>query len=205
MLCFCCVGPHFQKMQLNVMETVIKLYHTTTKEMFTNLDLSMSGKTRKTFQAKYGLGLRQILLHILVHCPSINPMSITMRYVNDDTPCFDYYAEHIKCKNNKVELSGIQCNIIDEIMQEYPERIYLFHCTESAPDKLTPTDKRNITSAYCKLLKGCSDKLSIPFVKQLALSDSCSECTKKSLQILYLKAQNEALNIQLMRYKNART
>lgn len=178
------------------------LYDKITVELCDSWDPAQDGTSRKKFQPKYGLALRQMLLHILIRCIErkiyFNPMMIGFAHNVPKTHylVFDLgdnlivYNQDIESKI-EIPMTPFQNIMATTMLGDYPARKYLFHQSNVSPDKFTNTDMKLMNSTYSKMLTSCSvDKIDVSLSAIKELINECKNANRQCLKCAHLKKRN---------------
>lgn len=132
-------------------EQLLRLYNRITETFAEEFDMSMSGVGQKMFHKKYDMMLYQLMLYLMCTQLTTTPMLITLRKYNGHSL---YYCSRGICSGDRVlPLSSIQHNAIKNLMDEHPDRIYLFSPCKTLPSELSPADRKRIINHFNRLLK----------------------------------------------------
>lgn len=147
-------------------QTFYYLYEKSSEQLRKDWKANIVGNTRKTYQQKYGLAMKNMLLHVLLesmkHKILFNPMMIVLDVAKpkDHWAVYDLQANHIRVKTKDkeitIQMSPLHSIVVTTFLDDYHDTIYLFHQCRVLPDKVTQKDMKVMNNYYSKLLKSCS-------------------------------------------------
>lgn len=151
---------------MTVISKLDALYKHYQAELDTTWDPCTKGSTRSTYQKKYIIAMRHMLLHILRECLKhkvlFNPMMIAVDFTvpKDHWAVFDLESNTIKvntlCSKIVIDMLPVHSDVVTTLLEDYNELVYLFHHCKVLPKNLTKKEIKVMNTYYSRLLMACS-------------------------------------------------
>lgn len=134
--------------------SLVEQYYEQTLKMFDVVDLSRRGNTRKTFNDKYQMILDNIMLSLACHnMISDSTVYITLWKYDGHHHYYDFDTNSIYTNGVKLGLTQFHQVCINELLKDYPDRIYMFHGCTQIPSELNVKDKKVMSTQSSVLVK----------------------------------------------------
>jgi len=133
-------------------------------------DMSLDGTNQKSFHKKYGMLLYHLMVYLMCTQLTPTPMLITLKKY--DGHAMYYGPQGLYNGSAKIPLSPLHHNAIKNLIDDQPDRVYLFSPCTTLPSELTPKDKARIGNHFFRLLKQYNPKLKPCMYKDKTLSTS---------------------------------
>lgn len=144
-------------------DELLKLYNTSNTQMFSTIDLHMDGSTQKSFHNKYDVVLYHIIVYLMTTQFISKPVFITLRKYEGHP--FYYSSRGIHINDIVIHLQPLLHNSIKKMIEDQPNRVYLFYPSQMLPSELTPKEKKLMNTYFCHLMKRYNKTLSMSMFK----------------------------------------
>jgi len=186
--------------------TLLELYHQSVENLYQTFDMSADGSNQKTFHVKYDALLYNLLLYLLCTQFISKPMVITLRKYENHP--FYYNSDGLHCGDNFIPLLSIHHIAINSMIDEHPNRIYLFNNSMTEPSQLNSTETKVMSNYLTKMLSKYNKQLSVKMFKQHeTLSHMMSMMLARDAQLrienVKLENENKILRDFLSKYQES--
>ena len=133
------------------------LHNNLTKQLSEQFDMTLDGKKQRKFYKKYSLLFYHLMVYLICTQFTSTPMFITLK---KETGHNMYYCEQGLFNGNiLIPLTPLQHMAIQGLIEEHPNRIYLFSPSNIKPSDLSLQDRKSIINHFNRLLKGYNPNL----------------------------------------------
>jgi hypothetical protein len=125
--------------------------------------MALDGSNQKTFYKKYDVVLYHLMIYLMCTQLTTRPMFITLKRI-EEHPLF-YSSRGLHNGDTIIPLQPIHHIAIMNIIDEHPQRIYLFTPSLVQPFELSSKDKICINNHFNRLLRQYNPDLSVSMYK----------------------------------------